>query len=71
MWARSSSQLVKDGRPYCSDGTLTGELCQERVCARARGFGGGVWIGSIERHDVRAQSLPVRPLLDVESQVWT
>ncbi|KAF5505059.1 hypothetical protein CGCS363_v005649 [Colletotrichum siamense] len=47
-----------------------GALPRTGFCARG-GFGGGVWIGSIERHDVRAQSLPVRPLVDVESQVWT
>lgn len=43
--ARSSSQLFKDGRPYCSDGTLTGELAKNGF---ARAGAGGVWIGSIE-----------------------
>ncbi|KAF4892560.1 hypothetical protein CGCFRS4_v007547 [Colletotrichum fructicola] len=36
--ARSSSQLVKDGRPYCSDGTSTGGAFP-RTGLRARGGG--------------------------------
>ncbi|KAF4873269.1 hypothetical protein CGCSCA1_v007453 [Colletotrichum siamense] len=71
MWARSLVIPAVQGWPplllrWHFDG---GALPRTGLRARARGFGGGVWIGSIERHDVRAQSLPVRPLLDVESQV--